>query len=127
MDMMRESSYHYYIRNARKYGKVFKVIILGFNYPLVRGYTFPWCLHLTFSNGQVWFGATPVIVVSDPELGRAINLRNPNRHEPVGPVTVMSPKQRIFDEEGILQTKKCAIPNQDFMSPTKQSACYACM
>ncbi|BDA42318.1 Cytochrome P450 3A24 [Coccomyxa sp. Obi] len=77
MEMMRESSYHYYIRNARKYGKVIKV----------------------------WFGATPVIVVTDPDLGRAINLRNPNRHSTVGPVTVMPPKERIFDNEGILLTK----------------------
>ncbi len=29
MEMIRESSYHYYIRNARKYGKVFKVNIWG--------------------------------------------------------------------------------------------------
>lgn len=110
MEMMRESSYHYYIRNARKYGKVFKVIFLGFKCPLVLMFTCRWCVHVTFLSAQVWFGATPVIVVSDPILGRAINLRNPNRHEPVGPVTVMSPKQRIFDEEGILQTKKCVVP-----------------
>lgn len=55
---------------------------------------------------QVWFGATPVIVVSDAELGRAINLRNPNRHTTVGPVTVMSRKDRIFDNEGILLTRE---------------------
>ncbi|EIE20794.1 cytochrome P450 [Coccomyxa subellipsoidea C-169] len=77
LEIMRQSSYHYYIRNARKYGKVFKV----------------------------WFGATPVIVVTDPDLGRAVNLRNPNRHTAMGPVAVMSPKDRIFDSEGILLTK----------------------
>lgn len=68
-----------------------------------------------------------MIVVSDPELGRAINLRNPNRHEPVGPVTVMSPKERIFDEEGILQTKKCAVTKKSPTSLKKQSTCHACM
>ena len=58
---------------------------------------------------QVWFGATPVIVVTDPDLGRAVNLRNPNRHTAMGPVTVMSPKDRIFDSEGILLTKEYAL------------------
>ena len=54
----------------------------------------------------MWFGATPVIVVSDAELGRAVNLRNPNRHTSISPVMIMSQKDRIFDNEGILLTKK---------------------
>ncbi|KAK9901608.1 hypothetical protein WJX75_004612 [Coccomyxa subellipsoidea] len=77
LEVMRQSSYHFYIRNARKYGKIFKV----------------------------WYGATPVIVVTDADLGRAINLRNPNRHTAMGPAAIMAPKDRMFDSDGILLTK----------------------
>jgi hypothetical protein len=55
---------------------------------------------------QVWYGATPVVVISDPDIGRAVNLRNPNRHTTVGPVTIMRPKDRMFDQDGILLTKE---------------------
>ena len=55
---------------------------------------------------QVFMGATPVIVVADAELGRAVNLRNPNRHDAVSPVMLMSAKERDWDTEGILLTKE---------------------
>lgn len=58
---------------------------------------------------QLFFGATPVVVVTDAELGRAINLRNPNRHDAMSPVMLMSAKERDWDTEGILLTKECAI------------------
>ena len=55
---------------------------------------------------QVWYGATPVIVITDPTLGRAVNLRNPNRHQAIGPATIMRGKDRTFDSEGILLTQE---------------------
>jgi hypothetical protein len=51
-------------------------------------------------------GATPVIVVADAELGRAVNLRNPNRHNTISPVLLMSAQERAWDLEGILLTKE---------------------
>ena len=57
----------------------------------------------------MWFGATPCIVVSDAELGRAVNLRNPNRHDAMSPVMLMSAKERAWDTEGLLLTKECAL------------------
>lgn len=55
---------------------------------------------------QVWYGATPVIVITDADLGRSVNLRNPNRHSAMGPASIMRGKDRMFDSEGILLTKK---------------------
>ncbi|CAK0764599.1 hypothetical protein CVIRNUC_003174 [Coccomyxa viridis] len=76
-DIIKKSAYHYYIEQAQVYGKLFKV----------------------------WYGATPVIVVTDATLGRAVNLRNPNRHTAIGPATILQGKDRIFESEGILLTK----------------------
>ncbi len=55
---------------------------------------------------QVWFGATPTVVVADADLGRAVNLRNPNRHALGGPASIIPAKERAFDEAGILMTKE---------------------
>lgn len=55
---------------------------------------------------QVWYGATPVIVVTDAAMGRAVNLRNPNRHTAIGPGTILQGKDRVFESEGILLTKE---------------------
>jgi hypothetical protein len=117
---MRQSSYHFYIRNARKYGKIFKVRPFG-----ARGsamYRFPgedvFGSHASIPGAlQVWYGATPVIVVTDADLGRAINLRNPNRHTAMGPAAIMAPKDRMFDSDGILLTKECA-PTQSVLPST---------
>ena len=57
---------------------------------------------------QVWYGATPVIVITDADLGKAVNLRNPYRHTAIGPATILQGKDRTFESEGILLTKKCA-------------------
>jgi hypothetical protein len=57
---------------------------------------------------QVWYGATPVIVITDADLGKAVNLRNPYRHTAIGPMTILQGKDRVFESEGILLTKKCA-------------------
>ena len=61
---------------------------------------------LSFVVSQVWYGANPVIVITDPALGRAVNLRNPNRHQAIGPATIMRGKARTFDSEGILLTQE---------------------
>ena len=64
------------------------------------------CMRQQLMALQVWYGATPVIVVTDATLGRAVNLRNPNRHTAIGPATILQGKDRIFESEGILLTKE---------------------
>ena len=55
---------------------------------------------------QVWLGATPVVVVADADLGRAVNLRNPNRHMLAGPSSILPAKDRKFDQDGILMVQE---------------------
>lgn len=48
----------------------------------------------------------PVVVVSDAELGRAVNLRNHNRHPALTPTMLLNAEEQRFDNDGILLTQK---------------------
>ena len=146
---MRQSTFTYYIRGVRKYGKVFKVrrccggdlpapattlcmlrtlrhcMLLLAKAALLYRLCVIAALHHPFFGStcccpelavcllpnqavhkQVWYGATPTVVVADADLGRAVNLRNPNRHILTGPNNILPAKERTFDQTGILQTQK---------------------
>ncbi|KAK9845974.1 hypothetical protein WJX81_007324 [Elliptochloris bilobata] len=54
---------------------------------------------------KVFFGAHPVVVVADAEVGRAINLSCPMRPEILGPMQLVRPEDNILGRLGILPVK----------------------
>ena len=58
---------------------------------------------------QVFLGARPVVVVADAEVGKKMNMRCPMRPEILGPGLLLTAKDNVLFERGILTVQECAL------------------